>query len=196
MDEAHEQRGEVRLVAGLGNPGRRYAGTRHNVGFAVADAVCAELGGQWSGKSSWQAEVCGLPGVILVKPRTYMNRSGAAVAAVARFHRIAPPQVLVVYDDVALPLGRLRLRRSGSAGGHNGMQSVIDHLGSGDVPRLRVGIGSSLPGAMVDHVLGGFAPAERASAESAVARAGEAILHLFKKGVDETMNIYNKDQSK
>lgn len=206
MTDTHAPASGIRLVAGLGNPGRRYEGTRHNIGFDAVDRVVAEAGADWSSRASWEAEVARLGAVFLIKPMTYMNRSGRAVAAVARYHRIAADGILVVYDDVALPLGRLRIRRSGSDGGHNGMRSVIEALGTREVARLRIGVGAPPGGpgetsvggggeAIVSHVLGRFGGDEREAARRSAGRAAEAISRIFQNGIDEAMNIYNKDEA-
>lgn len=193
MDEPAATESAIRLVAGLGNPGNEFAGTRHNVGFEVLDLLAVRLGAAWESKSAWRAEVarCG-PGLLLVKPMTYMNLSGEAVAAVARFHKWEPSSVLVVYDDSALPLGRLRMRRTGSHGGHNGMRSVIRHFGTQDVPRLRVGIGDKAGKDLTSHVLGKFSPREAEEAQLAISSAADAIECALKKGIDTAMNIHNK----
>ena len=127
----------IRLVAGLGNPGREYQRTRHNVGFMVLDRLAADAQLPWEYAEKWKAGWAKRD-VFLVKPATYMNRSGEAVAAIANFYKIAAEEILIVLDDFALPLGRLRLRTQGSAGGHNGLESVLEHFGSDAVPRLRV----------------------------------------------------------
>jgi PTH1 family peptidyl-tRNA hydrolase len=181
-----------RLVVGLGNPGREYAGTRHNVGFMVLDRIADAAGARFRAGRKWQADVTTADDVLLCKPQTYMNLSGESVGAIARFHKIAPASVLVVLDDMALPLGRLRLREGGSAGGHNGLQSVLDHLGTRDVPRLRIGIGSAQPGAATDHVLGKFALEERPLVEQALDRAAEAIGFAQSHGLPAAMNHFNQ----
>src|SRR5262249_49725975 len=135
----------IRLIAGLGNPGPEYAVTRHNIGFMVVDQLAAQFGSTWE-KSVPQAREDALSAkcaaVLLVKPLSLMNRSGSPLFAVARFSRIEPPQILVVLDDFALPLGRLRLRARGGSGGHNGLDSIISQFGTEDIPRLRIGIGA------------------------------------------------------
>src|SRR6187549_239631 len=160
-----------RLIAGLGNPGRDYAGTRHNVGFAILDRLAAGAGATFRHEKKWQAQVAAIGDLWLCKPQTYMNLSGESVGALGHFYKIEPSQVLVVLDDMALPLGRLRFREGGSAGGHNGLQSVIDHLGTSAVPRLRVGIGATEQSDAVGHVLGRFRPEERPALEATVDHA-------------------------
>jgi PTH1 family peptidyl-tRNA hydrolase len=182
----------LRLVVGLGNPGRRYEGTRHNIGFLVADRVAGRLGAAFAETRAWSGWLARADDLFILKPATYMNLSGESVGAVARFHKIDPAGVLVVFDDVALPSGRLRLRPRGSAGGHNGLQSVIDHLGTEAVPRLRVGIGAAADaGALTGHVLGRFSPGEREAMEAAVDRAADAVACARDRGIEAAMNLFN-----
>lgn len=180
-----------RLIVGLGNPGRQYAGTRHNAGFLVVDELARRSSGAFRFEAKWDAEVASADDQVLMKPQTFMNLSGEAVSNYARYYRIEPSQVLVILDDVALPLGDLRLRKSGSAGGHNGLESVMVHLSTEGVPRLRVGIGSA-GGALHDHVLGRFAPDELPALEAAVKRAADAVEYASTKGLEPAMNIYNQ----
>jgi peptidyl-tRNA hydrolase, PTH1 family len=181
-----------RLVVGLGNPGREYRGTRHNVGFMIADRLAASARAEWCPEKAWQAEVARAGDVFLCKPLTFMNLSGQAVGAIAGFYKIPAAEMLVVLDDMALPLGQLRLRPNGSAGGHNGLQSVIDRLGTRDVPRLRFGIGQAEPGQAVDHVLGRFALDEKAALEHSLTRAAAAIDCAQTRGLPAAMNAYNQ----
>jgi peptidyl-tRNA hydrolase, PTH1 family len=180
-----------RLVAGLGNPGREYAGTRHNVGFMIVDRLAADAGAAFRLEKAWQLEAARAGDCFLCKPLTYMNASGEAVGALSQFYKIPPAETLIVLDDMALPLGKLRLRASGSAGGHNGLQSILDHLGTQSVPRLRVGIGAAEPGAAIGHVLGKFSPQEREAVEAAIARAIDAVRCAQEKGLEAAMNAYN-----
>ena len=143
-----------RLLVGLGNPGRDYAGTRHNVGFMIADRLAAKSRAEFRTEKGWKAAVAKTGDLLLCKPLTYMNLSGESVRAVSDFYKIAPAEVLVVLDDTALPLGRLRFRPEGSAGGHNGLKSIIEHLGTPAFPRLRIGIGAAEPGGAIDHEIG------------------------------------------
>ena len=181
-----------RLLVGLGNPGREYAGTRHNVGFMVLDRIAAAAGARFRAGRKWQAEVAVAGDTWLCKPQTYMNLSGESVGAIARFHKIEPSSVLVVLDDMALPLGRLRFRERGTAGGHNGLQSILDHLGTREVPRLRIGIGSAEPGAATGHVLGRFSVDERPLVEQALDRAVEAIQFAQSHDLPAAMNRFNQ----
>lgn len=182
----------IRIVAGLGNPGSRYAGTRHNVGFRVLDALALRWNAVFSLVSRWQADCAQHDGLLLIKPLTFMNRSGEPLSGLSRFYRIDPPQVLVVVDDTALPVGTLRLRLRGSAGGHNGLRSVIQHFGTEDFPRLRIGVGSPETGPLEKFVLARFTSAEEDAIGPAVIRAAEATDHACKAGIESAMNIYNK----
>lgn len=179
-----------RLLVGLGNPGREYRDTRHNVGFMLLDRFAARERAEYNTEKTWQAEVSRAGDLLLCKPLTYMNLSGQAVRPLSQFYKIEPAQVLVILDDMALPLGKLRLRASGSAGGHNGLQSVIEHFGTPDVPRLRIGIGSAEHDA-VGHVLGRFALEERPALEQSLDRALEAIDCARTRGLEAAMNAYN-----
>jgi len=179
-----------RLLVGLGNPGREYRDTRHNVGFDLLERFAARERVEFRPEKSWQAEVARAGDLLLCKPLTYMNLSGQAVRPLTQFYKIEPVQVLVILDDMALPLGKLRLRANGSAGGHNGLQSVIEHLGTQSVPRLRVGIGSAEQDA-VDHVLGRFALEERPALEQSLDRALEALDCARTRGLEAAMNAYN-----
>lgn len=180
-----------RLLVGLGNPGREYRDTRHNVGFMVLDQLAAGARVAWHTEKAWQAELARADGIFLCKPLTFMNLSGAAVSSIAAFYKIAPTEILLVLDDMALPVGKLRLRANGSAGGHNGLQSVLEHLGTREVARLRVGIGTASPGEAVGHVLGRFALEETAVLEQSLARAVEAVRCARTHGLAKAMNTYN-----
>ncbi len=141
----------------------------------------------------WQADVASHGGTYYCKPMSFMNRSGGPTAAVCRYYKILPEDVLVVYDDVALPLGKLRIRRGGSAGSHNGLQSVIDHLGTTSIPRLKIGIGAAeIPGTMVSHVLGTFSSKEQDTVSNAIIRASEAVEMIQRQGLEAAMNQYNQ----
>ncbi|WP_460167971.1 aminoacyl-tRNA hydrolase [Thermostilla marina] len=185
----------MKLVVGLGNPGRRYEGTRHNVGFEVLRRLAAEWADgkprkQFHGETV-EARIAGLK-VLLLSPTTYMNRSGTSVAACAGFYRLEPKDILVVCDDLDLPLGKLRLRPKGSPGGHNGLADIIRMLGRDDFPRLRVGIGRPPAGAeAADYVLDRFSSEQRPVIESAFSRAAEAVVTWVERGIDEAMNRYN-----
>lgn len=190
-----------RLVIGLGNPGEQYARTRHNVGFDIVDV----LSHRWTISLSENRKFKGLYGdgfaraghkVSLLKPLTFMNRSGQSVRAVLDWYKFAPQSVFVIYDDMDLPLGRIRLRPTGSAGGHNGMKSIISHLGTQDFPRLRVGIGNANKAgdrdqAVVSHVLGKFSPDEKVLLKSVLDWSAEAVEVALLKGIEQSMNLFN-----
>jgi peptidyl-tRNA hydrolase, PTH1 family len=185
----------VKLLVGLGNPGPRYRETRHNVGFQVIDEL-ARRGAVSGWREAFNAltartVAAGQPAV-LAKPVTFMNLSGEAVAGVASFYKIEPADVLIVLDEAALPLGRLRARRRGTAGGHNGLKSVIERLGTDEVPRLRIGVGrGDLRRDLADHVLSKFEPGEREMVEAAVLRAADAADMFVAEGIERVMNAFN-----
>ena len=184
------------LIVGLGNPEPKYDRTRHNIGFAAVDELAKVWNMPLKENKRFQglfAEgVAGGQKVRLLKPLTYMNRSGQAVRAVTDWYKIAPSSVLVVYDDMDLPVGKLRMRLSGSAGGHNGMKSIIAHLGVKDFPRLRIGIGKSNgEDQTISHVLGKFAPNESKTIEEILYVSVKAIELSLKEGIEQSMNRYN-----
>jgi PTH1 family peptidyl-tRNA hydrolase len=181
---------DLRLLVGLGNPGREYRETRHNVGFMILDRLATRERTEFRTQKSWQAEVARAGDLVLCKPLTYMNLSGQSVRPLSHYYKIEPAQMLVILDDMALPLGKLRLRPEGSAGGHNGLKSLIEHFGTQAVPRLRVGIGAAERDA-VDHVLGRFSPEEQAPLDESLARALEAIDCVRTQGLAAAMNSYN-----
>lgn len=184
----------LRLIAGLGNPGRDYEGTRHNAGFAVLDGLASRLGVSFVKEPKWDAWIAGVPGrdLVLLKPATFMNLSGEAVAGYARFHRIPHGSVLVVADDVALPPGTIRLRREGGSGGQKGLESVLVHFATEQVPRLRIGVGgASTGGDLSGHVLSRFRPEELPVIGEAVSRSAEAVLCAVERGLGTAMNLYN-----
>jgi peptidyl-tRNA hydrolase, PTH1 family len=186
----------IRFVAGLGNPGAEYAQTRHNVGFVVLNRLAQEWGVAWENSKKWDVLWGKSDRGVLVKPLSYMNRSGQPLAMVADFYKIMPEEILVVLDDFALPLGRLRLRLDGGPGGHNGLESVIVELGTENVPRLRIGIGAAPNEGAVDHVLGRFFQEERPLLETTVGRAVEAVNCAIDKGMVSAMNTFNQAQEK
>ena len=181
----------IRLIAGLGNPGREYQRTRHNVGFMVLDRLAADARLAWEFSPKWNAGWAKRD-VILVKPATFMNRSGEAVAAIANFYKIAAEEILVVLDDFALPLGRVRLRTQGSSGGHNGLESIFEHFGTESVPRLRIGIGFAPVQGATDYVLGRFFEEEEPLLEATIRRAADAVKCAIDKGLIAAMNLFNQ----
>jgi PTH1 family peptidyl-tRNA hydrolase len=183
----------VRVVVGLGNPGEEYARSRHNVGFMVLDAFAERHGIRFNQKRANSVVARSrLDGneLVLAKPRTYMNLSGKAVQGLLMIHLVKPRNLLVVYDDFDLPLGTLRLRERGGPGTHNGMRSIIQHLGTEDFPRLRVGIGGP-PDRPRDHVLGDFSADEWPLFEQTRDRAVEAIELFIREGAATAMNRFN-----
>jgi PTH1 family peptidyl-tRNA hydrolase len=186
----------MKLVVGLGNPGRQYAGTRHNVGFNVLDLLVERHRLDWESApanaliAKWRAA-----SVLLAKPLTFMNLSGHAVGELLRFYKIDLPDLLVVIDDVNLELGRLRARPSGSAGGHNGLKSIIAAFGTEDFARLRVGVGrGDARRDLADHVLAKFDPEERTIVAEAVGRAADAAELFVAEGIQPVMNRFNRKE--
>lgn len=183
-----------RVVLGLGNPGERYAETRHNVGFRVVEELARRRGialrpGECNSRTGRDGEI------LLAAPETYMNRSGYAARCLAERHGLEAEEILVVYDEVHLPLGKLRLRRGGSPAGHRGMESVLENLGSQDVPRLRLGVGrdDGAPGGeeIVEFVLSPFGPEERRTVEEMILRAADACEAWAREGAEAAMQRFN-----
>jgi peptidyl-tRNA hydrolase, PTH1 family len=186
----------TRVIVGLGNPGPEYADTRHNVGFRCVDLIATRYAAGWQSKVELECRVAVVHTaperpVVLVKPQTYMNRSGRAIRQVVEFLGVSPRQCLVIYDEMDLPFGTLRLRERGGPGTHNGMRSVIAELQTEDVARLRVGIGQSSPGEATSHVLSEFSEAEAEAVREVVERAVEAALAWAEHGAAVAMNRYN-----
>ena len=184
------------LIVGLGNPGDKYENTRHNVGFRALDEL-AETANVPVQKLKYKAltNTCTLSGakVLLMKPITYMNLSGEAVGEAARFFKIPPERVLVFSDDVSLPVGKLRIRKSGSAGGHNGLKSIIQHLGTDQFPRVKIGVGGKPHPDydMADWVLGKFPPEDKKIIDEMVQKAAQAAAYYIKEGPDKAMGKFN-----
>ena len=183
----------IRLIAGLGNPGPEYAATRHNIGFMAVDQLAAQFGSVWDRSAKWDALSTKCGAVLLVKPLSFMNRSGYPVFAVAQFYKIEPREILVVLDDFSLPLGRLRLRAGGGPGGHNGLESVIVQFGTEEIPRLRIGIGAAPREGSVDYVLGRFFDEEKPVVRSTIERAVEALKCTIDNGLVSAMNTFNPE---
>lgn len=184
------------IVVFLGNPGDKYENTRHNVGFMTADALGEKLNKpiqRLKFKALTNVVEYGGCRVLLMKPTTYMNLSGEAVGQAARFYKIPPERVLVISDDVALPQGKLRIRRSGSAGGHNGLKNIIAHLGSDQFPRVKVGVGGKPhpDSDMADWVLSKFTGPDKTAMEQTIHRAADAVTCLLEQGVDQAMANFN-----
>jgi len=187
----------VKLVAGLGNPGDRYRGTRHNVGFGVLDAIAARHGLKFETapaealQARWRRPDAD---VLLVKPLTFMNLSGQAVGELLRYFRIDPAEVLIVTDDVNLPIGRLRARPGGTEGGHNGLKSIAQHLGTIDYARLRIGVGRGDERRdLADHVTARFEPDEQGAIDESIARAADAVEMWIGEGLLNVMNAFNRE---
>ena len=184
------------LVVGLGNPGDKYENTRHNVGFLVVDEL-ARRGNfairKVKHKALTETAVIGGQGVLVMKPTTYMNLSGEAAGDAARFYKVPAQRVLVISDDTDLPLGKLRIRKGGSAGGHNGLKSLIQHLGTDQFPRLKVGVGGKPHPDydMADWVLGQLKGEDKKTMDEAVKRAADAVECLLRDGPDRAMNRFN-----
>jgi len=186
----------MRLIVGLGNPGRKYAGTRHNVGFEVVDLVAGRHRLDWESApadalmAKWRSE-----GALLAKPLTFMNLSGHAVGDLLRFFKIDIGDLLVIVDEVQLELGRLRARARGSAGGHNGLKSLIGELGTEEFARLRIGVGrGDARRDLADHVLATFEPEERPVVTEVVGRAADATELFAREGIGPVMNRFNRKE--
>jgi PTH1 family peptidyl-tRNA hydrolase len=188
----------MKLVVGLGNPGRKYAGTRHNVGFEVADVLAARHRLEWESApadaliAKWRAG-----GALIVKPLTFMNLSGYAVGELLRYFKVELPDLLVIVDEAQLELGRLRTRGSGSAGGHNGLKSLIEQLGTEEFARLRLGVGrGDARRHLADHVLATFDKDELPVVSEAIARAADAAEVFVSDGIGPMMNRFNRREDK
>lgn len=185
----------MKLIVGLGNPGREYDQSRHNVGFSVIDLLCQ----RWSieAKRRRHQGLCGGgvyrdSRVVLLKPQTFMNRSGESVGQAVTFYKVALNDLLVISDDMALEFGRLRLRGSGSAGGHNGLKNIISHLGTNEFARLRVGIGQGRSSNAIGHVLGTFDNEEQEEMGAVLERTAGAVESWIDKGIEAAMSEYNQ----
>ena len=187
-----EKTPQIRLVAGLGNPGPEYEETRHNIGFLVVDRLAAQVGSTWEKSSKWGAISAKCGEAILLKPMNYMNRSGEPLRAIGQFYKIEPTEILIVLDDHALPLGRLRLRARGGAGGHNGLESILVQFGTEEIPRLRIGIGAAPRDGLVNYVLSRFFDEEKTLVASTIDRAAEAVKWAIDKGLVSAMNNFNQ----
>ncbi len=185
----------LRVIVGLGNPGRRYAGTRHNAGFLVVEALAAQ-----AGASDWfeecQARTCradlGAGALLLAEPLTFMNRSGDSLRLLRSRYGIAPADLMVVLDDFSLPFGRIRIRERGSAGGHNGLESILQAMESEEILRLRLGIGEEqMPSEKAEFVLSDFPPERQAELNDMIARACDAVKTVMRNGVSKAMAVFN-----
>ena len=186
---------KMKMIVGLGNPGTEYVGTRHNIGFEtidrIAEAFSITMDNHKHKGVSGQGMIAGEK-VLLVKPMTYMNNSGECVGAIAHFYKIEPEDIIVIYDDINLAVGQLRIREKGSAGGHNGIKSIIAHLSSENFPRVRVGVGEKRAGQdLAKHVLGRFGKEELEAAAEGMDDARDAVEVMLKDGIQKAMNFYN-----
>ncbi|YCM42382.1 aminoacyl-tRNA hydrolase [Verrucomicrobiaceae bacterium 227] len=186
----------LKAIVGLGNPGEKYLRTRHNVGFRILDVLADKTGGTFKFESKWESKICLMDGIALIQPQTFMNESGRAIGSISRFYQWKPEEILVVFDDVSLPLGHLRFRLNGGHGGHNGVRSLLAHLPSDAFPRLKVGIGDASGEQLVGHVLGNFAVAERELLENTLARAADAVQLAASDGIEKAANEFNTRSQK
>jgi len=184
------------LVVGLGNPGAKYENTRHNVGFMAVDLFMKENGGEFN-KSKMQGVYgeckIGSNRILTVKPQTFMNNSGFCVSQIAKFYKIPLERIIVIFDDISLDVGKLRIRRKGSHGGHNGMRSIVDHMGSDDITRIKIGVGAKPHPEydLADWVLSKFPKTDTTNLETALNTANKAITEIITRGIDSAMNKYN-----
>lgn len=183
----------IKIIAGLGNPDEKYADTRHNIGFMVVDMLASELGVSFVDKFNGRLGVCDAfeERVFFLKPMTYMNLSGKSVGGLAGFYKIAPEDIFVIHDEMNLDFNTLRIRHNGSAGGHNGLSSIIGAIGSNMFPRLKMGIGKG-GGDSVSHVLGRFTPDEKKLLLEFLLRGKDSVLSALKEGLINSMNVYNR----
>ncbi len=188
------------LIVGLGNPGPRYASNRHNIGFLAVDCIAATwAAAQGAGPASWTEKWrghttplrCGSTRCVLLKPQTYMNRSGGSVAPAAQFLRVPPSQLVVLHDEIDFPLGRMAIKRGGGHGGHNGLRDIIQQLGTAEFLRIRLGVGRPVHGEVADYVLSDFLPDQEASAGDLLARATQAVTAIVSDGLTAAMNKFN-----
>ena len=184
----------MRIIVGLGNPGAEYANTPHSVGFETVDAIASAAGVAWEEKRQfkclWTRVAIGGQSCLLVKPQTYMNLSGESVAPIVKYQNATSADLIVVQDDIDLALGRLRIRKGGSCGGHNGIRNIIERLGTQDFTRLKIGVGKDKSN-VVAHVLGKFDPATREIMNREIEGAVKAVIAIVKEGPDKAMNLFN-----
>lgn len=186
------------MVVGLGNPGKEYKNTRHNAGFMVADSIAEEMNCKFKKSAKMKAETAecrvNRKRILVVKPQTFMNNSGEAVRALAQFYKMPADHIVIVFDDISLPVGRIRIRRSGSDGGHNGMKSIIEHMGTNLIPRIKIGVGNKPHPDydLKDWVLSNFSRSELTSLNDAIENAKETIDDFTFDDFETPMNKYNK----
>ena len=184
----------MKIIAGLGNPGAQYENTPHSVGFEAVDAIAAKIGATWEEKRAFRCllakgSFAGSP-VLLVKPMTFMNLSGDAVAPVVKYNNATPADLLVIHDDIDLPLGRVRVKKNGSCGGHNGVRNIIERIGTQDFSRLKLGVGKDKSN-VIGFVLGKFDPEARRIMDEVIAKAPEIAASILSSGPDRAMNAFN-----
>ena len=183
------------LIVGLGNPGREYENTRHNIGFAAIDIIAEKYNidvNRTKFKGEYGEGFINGNKVILLKQYTFMNLSGESVGAIASYYRIDPEDVYVIFDDISLDVGQIRIRKKGSAGGHNGIKSIIAHLGTTEFPRIKVGVGQAKPGDLIDHVLGHFHGEDKLHIKEGIELAADAMEMILEQDIDKAMNEFNK----
>lgn len=184
----------MRIIVGLGNPGAEYANTPHSVGFETVDAIASAAGVAWEEKRQfkclWARVAIGGKSCLLVKPQTYMNLSGDSVSPIVKYQNATNADLIVVQDDIDLALGRLRIRKGGSCGGHNGIRNIIERLGTQDFTRLKLGVGKDKSN-VIGHVLGKFDPATREIMNREIEGAVKAVIAIVKEGPDRAMNLFN-----
>jgi len=185
----------ISLVVGLGNPGRQYQNTRHNIGFVTLDRIAEKLNTRFE-REKYKGQIAEgrikNRSILLLKPMTFMNKSGESVAQAARNKINSPGDLFIIYDDAELPLGKIRIRKNGSAGTHNGMRSIVERVGTKEFPRLRIGVGmDKKTGDLADHVLGKFHPDERNIVADLVDASAEAAIRAMEDGIDSAMNEFN-----
>lgn len=190
----------MKIIAGLGNPTAKYEGTRHNVGFMAIDKIAQKYGISVDTKKHkalvGKGVIAGQK-VILAKPQTFMNLSGDSIQQIAAYYKVEPEDVLIIFDDISLDVGRIRIRKKGSAGGHNGMKSIIACLNSSDFPRIKIGVGDKKPGQdLAAHVLGNIPKADRELMDEAILKAEDAVELIVAGEIEQAMNLYNKKPSK
>jgi len=187
----------MKVIAGLGNPGAQYVNTPHSIGFEVVDAIAREIGAEWKPSASFKGELAvgtfAGTRVVLLKPMTFMNLSGESVAPVVRYHNATPADLLVVSDDIDLPVGRIRIRAGGSAGGHNGLKNIIERVGTQEFTRLRIGVGRDTHdrSQVIGHVLGKFDPATRLVMDKVIPAAVKAAEAIVSTSPQAAMNAWN-----
>ncbi len=189
----------VKIIAGLGNPGAQYANTPHSVGFEVVDAIATAIGAVWENKKAFSClmakGVLGGVHVLLVKPQTYMNLSGDSIAPIVKYNNATCEDLLVIQDDIDLPLGKIRIRKGGSCGGHNGIRNIIERIGASNFSRLKIGVGKDRSN-VIGHVLGKFDPRSRTVMDQAVKVSVDAAESIIKLGAERAMNAFNNWSAK